>query len=124
MTILLLLLAIYVLATFIYVFVVTYQTFNNTIDVAVAARIVDPLDHQYPLDTWTPETWYRALQRLPIETGVDIRTDYRAMVVWRWWILPYLFVSASVCACTARVMFGARKQAKYHGLGAELEAWR
>jgi hypothetical protein len=121
MTILLSLLVIYLLATFIYVFVVTYQTFNNTIDAAAAAMIVDPSANPYVLDTWTPETWYRALQRFPIETSVDIRPDYNSMVVWRWWILPYLFVSAGVCAWTARVMITEkRRRTAYDTLGSEL----
>jgi hypothetical protein len=121
MTILLSLLVIYLLATFIYVFVVTYQTFNNTINEAAAATIVDPSVNRYALDTWTPETWYRALQRLPIETSVDIQPDYNSMVVWRWWILPYLFVSAGVCAWTARVMIREKRwRTAYDTQGGEL----
>lgn len=99
MTILLVLLVLFILSAFIYVFAVTYLTSENSINI----RYAQSMDGApYPIDSWTPETWYKALLLLPLE-NVDLTGPYQEMVAWRWWILPYLMVSLLAFAWTAIV---------------------
>ncbi|KAH8697855.1 hypothetical protein BGW36DRAFT_450608 [Talaromyces proteolyticus] len=99
MTLLLGLLVLFVLSAFIYVFAVTYMTSENRINTRIAESINGAA---YPIDSWTPETWYRALLLLPL-TGVDLTGAYQEMVAWRWWTLPYLAVSTLAFGWTAVV---------------------
>ncbi|CRG86578.1 hypothetical protein PISL3812_03588 [Talaromyces islandicus] len=99
MTILLVLLVLFILSAFIYVFAVTYLTSENRIN----TRYAQSMDGApYPIDNWTPETWYKALLLLPIE-NVDLTGAYQEMVAWRWWIFPYLMVSILASGWTAIV---------------------
>ncbi|QKX61668.1 uncharacterized protein TRUGW13939_08820, partial [Talaromyces rugulosus] len=104
MTILLALLSFFILSAFIYVFAVTYLTSNNRIN-TIYAQSIDGAP--YPIDSWTPETWYKALLLLPL-TNVDLTGAYQEMAVWRWWIIPYLIVSMLAFGWTAIVWLNER----------------
>lgn len=114
MTVLLILSTLLTLSAFIYTFVVTYQTWDQTISIPIA--IQQAPSQPYPLDSWTPETWYRAVLRLSIvdsSVAHSLRFHNREMAAWRWWILPYLLVNAFALACTVVHTLKERKKARY-----------
>jgi hypothetical protein len=91
------------LAAFIYTFVVTYQTWNQTISIPLAVALGQS-PRPYPLNSWTPETWYRAVLRLSIadpSVAHTLRFHEHEMTAWRWWLLPYLLVNAFALGWTA-----------------------
>jgi hypothetical protein len=80
------------LGALIYTFVLTAQTDDQSIDLAVAAANPEPL--MYPLDDWTPENWFVAVLDLPLAHASDrrkIRQQLRLMRGWRWNLIP-LFI--------------------------------
>jgi hypothetical protein len=99
MTISLVLLVLFILSAFIYVFAVTYLTIDNRINTRFAQSVDGA---PYPIDSWTPETWYKALLLLPLDK-VDLTGAYQEMVAWRWWIFPYLLVIILASGWTAVV---------------------
>lgn len=89
------------LAALIYTFVVTAQTNNQTIDLAVAAANPEP--KMYPLDQWTPENWFIAVLALPLAHESDrhtIEQHLRLMRGWRWNLIP-LFILGVLVALLA-----------------------
>ncbi|EXJ81130.1 hypothetical protein A1O3_07418 [Capronia epimyces CBS 606.96] len=87
------------LAALIYTFVVTAQTDDQTIDVAVAAANPEPL--MYPDDKWTPENWFVAVLALPLahtSDRRDIRNHLRLMRAWRWNLIPLFILGLTVAA--------------------------
>ncbi|RMZ90895.1 hypothetical protein DV736_g1862, partial [Chaetothyriales sp. CBS 134916] len=90
------------LAALIYTFIVTHQTNNQTIDLAVAAKNPDPL--MYPLHKWTPENWFIAiLHQVPLihhSDRVKITQELRVMRGWRWNLIP-LFILGLLTAAAA-----------------------
>lgn len=104
MTISLILLVLFILSALIYVFAVTYLTSDNRIN----TRYAQSMDGSpYPIDSWTPETWYKALLLLPL-ANVDLTGAYQEMVAWRWWIFPYLTMSILAFGWTAIVWVNER----------------
>ncbi|KAL1969197.1 hypothetical protein VTN77DRAFT_451 [Rasamsonia byssochlamydoides] len=121
MTICLTSLTLLTLAAFIYTFIVTYQTRNQTISLPVAIG-QSPLPYQ--LNSWTPETWYRAVLQLSIadkSVADTLRFHYHEMAAWRWWILPYLLVSAFTLGCTAVHALQQRRMAVVESESKELK---
>ena len=90
--------ALLTLAALIYTFVVTHQTNNQSINLATAAA---NNDLPYPLDSWTPENWYKAVLKLsfvdPSEKN-SIRTNVHLMEGWRWNLIPLFLLGVAVCA--------------------------
>jgi hypothetical protein len=73
----------------IYVFAVTSTTNGQSIDLSVASANPDPTP--YPLDSWTPETWYSAVLQLTLAAQDDRDTIGRylhIMQAWRWNLIP------------------------------------
>lgn len=92
---------LFILSAFVYVFAVTYLTSRNEIDIEVARNLAGK---PYNIDSWTPETWYHALLSLPLHKA-DFSSAYAEMVMWRWWLLLYLFVSLMAFYWTAIVYY-------------------
>ena len=89
------------LAALIYVNVLIAQTDDQTIDLDVAAANPEPL--MYPLDNWTPDTWFTAVLKLPLTHDSDrrkINQQLRLMRGWRWNLIP-LFILGLITACLA-----------------------
>ena len=101
------LLVLFQLTALTYVFAVTYLTIDNTIDIdtaqalstAAGAGPVPP----YSIDSWTPETWYKAVLLLPLDASTKSRLSSATseMVAWRSWIVFYVVVGVVVMAWTA-----------------------
>ncbi|EED16940.1 conserved hypothetical protein [Talaromyces stipitatus ATCC 10500] len=104
-TISLSLLVLFTLSALVYVVSVTYLTINNKIDMDVA-RAVSSKSQPYNIDSWTPETWYRALLLLPLEqdTIESLNSAHHEMVAWRWWVLFYHIVDSLVFWWTGMVL--------------------
>lgn len=93
--------ALLTLAALIYTFVLTAQTDDQSINLAVAAANPEPL--MYPNDNWTPENWFTAVLALPLAHASDrrdIRNHLRLMRGWRWNLIP-LFIIGAVVALLA-----------------------
>ncbi|KAK5052732.1 hypothetical protein LTR84_002598 [Exophiala bonariae] len=89
--------AMLTLAALIYTFILTAQTDDQTIDLAVAAANAQPL--AYPLDKWTPENWFTAVLELPLAHDSDrrkINQQLRLMRGWRWNLIPLLSLGVTV----------------------------
>lgn len=71
------------LTALIYVFVVTHMTDKQTIDLALAASNAFPA--KYPKDSWTPETWYSAVLKLPLAKDSDRHLIEKSLVFIRGW---------------------------------------
>lgn len=102
--------AMLTLAALIYTFVLTAQTDNQTIDLAVAAANAEPL--AYPLDQWTPENWFIAVLELPLAHESDrskIQNNLRLMRGWRWNLIPLLILGLTVAALAVWELVGGRR---------------
>jgi len=79
------------LAALIYTFVVTHQTSGQTIDPSVAQA-----GTKYPEHDWTPENWYKALRKLPVDDKSLISTfnsHISTMEAWKWMLIPLFLVN-------------------------------
>ena len=94
--------AIYSLAAFVYVFVVTYQHDNQSIDLQFASTLNNqpyPNNVPYPRLTWTPQNWYPALLKLPIAFQSDrdtIKFHLMLMRGWQWNLIPMVILGFAV----------------------------
>ncbi|KAL2261899.1 hypothetical protein VTK26DRAFT_3055 [Humicola hyalothermophila] len=73
------------LTALIYTFVETSVTGAQSIDLALA--VANPAPARYPDGRWTPESWYTAVLKLPLVSGVDRTTisgNVTYMEAWRW----------------------------------------
>ena len=85
--------AIYSLAAFVYVFVVTYQHDNQSIDLQFASTLNNqpyPNNVPYPKLTWTPQGWYPAVLDLPLaqDSRDTIEFHLKLMKGWQWNLIP------------------------------------
>jgi len=102
--------AMLTLAALIYTFVLTAQTDDQTIDLAVAAANAQPL--MYPLDNWTPENWFIAVLELPLAHDSDrskIRNNLRLMRGWRWNLIPLFILGLTVASLAVWELVGGRR---------------
>ncbi|KAI1618793.1 hypothetical protein EDD36DRAFT_43138 [Exophiala viscosa] len=89
------------LSAIVYTFVVTAQTNSQSINLSVAEANPEP--KMYPLDQWTPENWFIAVLKLPLEHESDrstIRYHLDLMRGWRWNLIP-LFILGLAASMTA-----------------------
>lgn len=106
-TIALSLLVLFILAALTYVSFVTYLTIDNRINIDIA-RTLSPTGPQavaYNIDSWTPETWYRALLLLPLDASTESGSSAAVseMAAWRTWITLYEIVAVVVMGWTGMV---------------------
>ncbi|KAF2484529.1 hypothetical protein BDY17DRAFT_323374 [Neohortaea acidophila] len=86
--------AIYSLASFVFVLVVTYSHHGQSIDINVAAELNNhpyPDYVAYPLLEWTPQGWFSAVLQLPLvseSARSDIETQLCAMRAWEGNLIP------------------------------------
>lgn len=102
--------AMLTLAALIYTFILTAQTDEQTIDLAVAAANAQPL--MYPLHKWTPENWFIAVLELPLAHESDrrkIRNALRLMRGWRWNLIPLLILGLTVAALAVWQLVSGRR---------------
>jgi len=85
------------LGALIYVNVVTNRHKGNTIDVDFAASLDGK---RYTKDTWTPNGWFAAVLKLPLEDDGDRKTiehHVTLMCGWRWNLIPLFIAELAVC---------------------------
>lgn len=86
--------AIYSLASFVYVFVETYQHDNQSINLGYLSRLNNqpyPKNVPYDLLEWTPQNWFPAVLRLPLADDSqrsDIQFHLNIMKGWQWNLIP------------------------------------
>jgi hypothetical protein len=84
------------LAALIYTFVITHETSGQTIDISNPnLQNTAP----YPLDSWTPQTWFGAVLDLPFvneDDKNDARKHWRLMEGWKWNLIPLFLVEFAV----------------------------
>jgi hypothetical protein len=80
------------LSALIYTFVITHQTSGQAIDVAnTSLKNASP----YPVDSWTPQTWFSAVLSLPFlneDQKNDARKHWRLMEGWKWNLIPLFLI--------------------------------
>lgn len=106
-----LLAALFTFTALIFVFVVTYQTWGQEIDEAVASGSVGT---NYPELSWTPETWLKAVLNLPMaDQGRhnQIQNNVRNMEAWRWMLIPIFFVDVVAFGITLETWLKQRRDA-------------
>ncbi|OAP60678.1 hypothetical protein AYL99_05680 [Fonsecaea erecta] len=102
--------ALLTLSALIYTFVVTAQTDNQSINLAVAAANPEP--KMYPLDNWTPENWFVAVLALPLAHASDrhdIRNNLRLMRGWRWNLIPLFILGVAVASLAVWELVSGRR---------------
>jgi tryptophan-rich sensory protein len=86
--------ALLTLAALAYTFAVTNATRGQSIDVALAASLDSrpyPNYVAYPIDDWTPETWFEAVLELTLvdrSLRSDIEHHLTIMRGWKWNLIP------------------------------------
>lgn len=73
----------------------------------------------YGIDSWTPETWYRALLLLPLDSATksDLSAAFQEMGAWRLWINLYQMVGSVVMWWTGMVYLREWKRVCGFGFG-------
>ncbi|EFX01909.1 hypothetical protein CMQ_4980 [Grosmannia clavigera kw1407] len=75
-----------------YVFTVTHRHSGQTIDQNVAAQIHDAATQKYPLDSWTPQSWFSAVteQLTFVDPGLraNLIRHLRIMRGWQYNLIP------------------------------------
>ncbi|OCK73365.1 hypothetical protein K432DRAFT_430627 [Lepidopterella palustris CBS 459.81] len=107
--ILLILAVLFTLSAIVFVFVVTYQTNNQTIESSIATFGV-----KYPADHWTPETWYKSLLAQPIDDSLRgaFKMHIHTWEAWRWMLLPIFVVDVVALGLAVAEMRRQRKGAQ------------
>jgi hypothetical protein len=102
------------LSALIYTFVLQNQTSSQTISLEAAARAAPA---KYPLDSWTPESWYNAMLALPLADdsvrGV-IAYNLRIMRGWRYNLIALFLVGfVLMVLVVAEVLRGRKSRGTY-----------
>lgn len=122
--------AIYSLASFVYVFVVTYQHDGQSINLNYASTLnSEPYPNQNPYDRleWTPQNWYPAVLDLPLayQKDVDtIKTHLTLMRGWQWNLIPMTILGFVVSSLAFIDRMRYRQQINKGHADARLEAAR
>lgn len=98
----------------------TAQTASQTIDLTTASRNAFP--EKYPVDSWTPENWYKEVLNLPLVDAADrdaIERNLRLQRGWRWNLIP-LFILGFVLVdlVVLELLRSRRSRGTYDGLAA------
>ena len=121
--------AIFSLACFIYVFALTYNHDNQSINLSKAAGLNNPGPPHpipYPDLEWTPQNWFPALLRLPIASDSDrndISNHLKIMRGWQWNLIPMTLLGFLVMALAFMEKMTLR-QRESRAMGAERLAAR
>lgn len=98
------------MAALIYTFVVTSMTASQTIDLTLAAA--NPYPGWYPVDSWTPENWYKQMLNLPLVEEADrvtIRHNLRIMTGWRYNLIPLFILGLALAVLAVLEVVRIRK---------------
>jgi hypothetical protein len=105
-----LLAVLFTLSAIIFAFVVTYQTDDQHIDPNLALPNVKYSHHK-----WTPETWFKAVLKLPLANQSqhdNIDSHVNVMTAWRWMLLPIFVADLLAFFITTKELRRQRKGAK------------
>lgn len=86
------------LAALAYTNAITNHTSGQSIDIS-QLQDSSASAKPYPVDTWTPQTWYGAVLELPfVHEGdkSDIRHHLRIMEGWRWNLIPLFLLELAI----------------------------
>lgn len=104
-----------VLAALVYTYVLQSRTGKQVIDVAVAAQNAFP--KKYPLDSWTPENWYKEVLNIPLVDDRDrtvIAYNLRIMRGWKYNLIAFFLVGFVLTGLVvAENLRSRRRGAKY-----------
>jgi hypothetical protein len=104
-----LLAVLFTLSALIFVFVVTYQTTDQSIRLPIAANNEG---QNYDEFKWTPETWFKAVLDLPLadqDKRDEIDSKVTNMVAWRWMLIPIFIVDIIAFGVTTLAWVRQRK---------------
>lgn len=110
LVILLFLAVLFTLSAIIFVFLVTNQTKGQRIREDIAQSGVP-----YPADKWTPETWFKAVLDLPLDSKSQrdtIDSKVTNMVAWKWMLIPIVLADILALGIAAMAMLKQRRAAK------------
>jgi len=106
-----------VLVALIYTYVLQAQTGKQVIDRAVLAA--NPFPEKYPLDSWTPENWYKEVLNLPLVEDKDrtiIAYVLRIMRGWKYNLIAFFLVGLVLSCLSVAELLRSRKQGAKYGL--------
>ncbi|KAL3425505.1 hypothetical protein PVAG01_02296 [Phlyctema vagabunda] len=109
-TVLTILSALLSLAALAYTLTVTYQTNDQDIVQSIAAA---QAGGKYPVQDWTPDTWTRAMLRLPLtdgDTADRLRYWLRIIDGWKWNLIPLFLIGTLVAVLCVKEYFGGRRR--------------
>ncbi|OTB03625.1 hypothetical protein M426DRAFT_173794 [Hypoxylon sp. CI-4A] len=96
------------LAALAYVFAVTSARGGQTIDASLAAGLNGS---PYPLESWTPQTWFAAVLRLDlVDARSDIQDHLRVMRGWQYNLIPMFVVQLAVTVLALWEFLAWRRQ--------------
>jgi len=101
-------------AALIYVFVVCHQTSGQTIDINNPSLTTGA---HYPLDKWTPQTWYTAVLQLQFVNQSDrdnVTNHLHLMNGWKWNLIP-IFILELVALVLIIMEYMKVRQARSYG---------
>jgi hypothetical protein len=104
-----LLAVLFTLSALVFVFVVTYQTTDQTIRAPIAANTEGT---NYAEFKWTPETWFKAVLDLPLadqHKRDEIKSKVTNMVAWRWMLIPIIIIDVIAFGVTTLAWLRQRK---------------
>jgi len=100
-----------VLTALIYTYVLQARTGAQVIDLNVLAENAFP--NKYPLDSWTPENWYKEVIKLPLADesvyGV-IRYNLRIMRGWKYNLIAFFLVGLVLTGLVVAELLRSRKR--------------
>jgi len=105
-----------VLTALIYTYVLQSRTGKQVIDLTVLSQ--NPYPAKYPLDSWTPENWYKEVLNLPLEDDKDrviIAYVLRIMRGWKYNLIAFFLVGLTLSSLVVTELLRSRKQSAKYG---------
>ncbi|KAK4455524.1 hypothetical protein QBC34DRAFT_69667 [Podospora aff. communis PSN243] len=104
-----------VLTALIYTYVLQSRTGKQVIDLTDLSQ--NPYPAKYPLDSWTPENWYKEVLNLPLADDKDrviIAYVLRIMRGWKYNLIAFFLVGFVLsCLAVAELLRSRKQGAKY-----------
>jgi len=101
-------------AALIYTFLITEETSGQNIDLSNPALNSNTVVG-YPLDKWTPETWYTAVLQLPFvheDEKSGISSHLKMMRGWRWNLIPLFLLGLTIVILAVMELLKIRRRQK------------
>lgn len=92
------------------------RTGKQVIDLAIAADNAFP--KKYPVDSWTPENWYKEVLNIPLADDKDrtiIAYNLRIMRGWKYNLIAFFLVGFTLSSLVVTELLRSRKQGPKYG---------